>query len=49
MNVRYLGTNVQLADRRGPWKFTNGAENSVLQALQFQKVGICHKFPACQA
>jgi hypothetical protein len=30
---------------RAPWKVANGAENIVLQALQFQQVGICRKFP----
>jgi hypothetical protein len=36
---------VQLADWCEPWKFTSGAESLVLQALQFQKVDICRKFP----
>jgi hypothetical protein len=44
-----LESHVQLADRRAPQKFTNGAENLVLQALQFQKVGVCRKFQEGQA
>jgi hypothetical protein len=45
LNIRYMENHVQLAKRCAPWKFTNGAENFVLQALQFQEVGICRKFP----
>jgi hypothetical protein len=30
---------VQIADRCAPWKFSNGAQNLVLHALQFQEVG----------
>jgi hypothetical protein len=36
---------MQFADRRVPWKIVNGAENLVLQALQFQQMGICRKLP----
>jgi hypothetical protein len=32
----YLESHLQLADRCTPWKFTNGAVNFVLHALQFQ-------------
>jgi hypothetical protein len=45
INARYLESHVQLVDRCEPCKFTNDVENLVLQALQFQKVGICNKFP----
>jgi hypothetical protein len=45
INIRYLESHVQLADRCAPRKFANSVENLVLQALQFQKVGICRKFP----
>jgi hypothetical protein len=40
---------MQFADWRVPWKIANGAENRVLQALQFQQMGICHEFKAGQA
>jgi hypothetical protein len=36
---------MQIVDRCAPWKIANSAQNPVLQALQFRKVGICHKFP----
>jgi hypothetical protein len=36
---------MQIADRCGPWKISSGAENSSLQALQFQLAGLCHRFP----
>jgi hypothetical protein len=36
---------MHIADRCAPWKRANGAENLVLQALQFQYVGFCRKFP----
>jgi hypothetical protein len=45
INILYLESYVQLMDWCAPWKFTSGVENLVLQALQFQKVGICRKFP----
>jgi hypothetical protein len=45
INIQYLESHVQLADQCALWKFTNGAENLVLQELQFQKVDICSKFP----
>jgi len=32
-------------DQCAPWKVTNGAVILVLQVLQFQKIGICHKLP----
>jgi hypothetical protein len=34
---------VQIANRCAPWKISNGAENFVLQALQFQKIVVCYK------
>jgi hypothetical protein len=36
---------MQFADLREPWEITNCAQKFVLQALQFQKVDICRKFP----
>ena len=36
---------MQIADRWAIWKAASSAENLVLQALQFRKVGECHKFP----
>jgi hypothetical protein len=36
---------MQIADQCAPWKIASGAENLVLQVLQFQKVGVCRKFP----
>jgi hypothetical protein len=45
INILYLESQVQLADWCAPWKFTSGAENLVLQVLQFQKVDVCRKFP----
>jgi hypothetical protein len=38
INILFLESHVQLADRCETWKFTSGAENLVLQALQFLKV-----------
>jgi hypothetical protein len=35
---------VQITDRWTPWNITSGTENVVLQALQFQDIGICSKF-----
>jgi hypothetical protein len=49
INIQYLESRVHLTDRCAPWKFTNDAENLVLQELQFQKVGICCNFQAGQA
>jgi hypothetical protein len=37
---------MKFVDWYAPWKVASGAENLVLQALQFQKVGICRKFPS---
>jgi hypothetical protein len=45
INVRYLESHVQLADRCASWKFTSDAAILGLQALQFQRVGIFRKFP----
>jgi hypothetical protein len=45
INIRFLEGHVQLADRCALRKFTNGTVNLVFQALQFQNVGICSKFP----
>jgi hypothetical protein len=36
---------VQIANRCAPWKISNGAENFVLQALQFQLMVVCRKLP----
>jgi hypothetical protein len=35
---------MQFANRCAPWKLTTGAENLVLQALQFKQMGVCRKF-----
>jgi hypothetical protein len=43
INSRYLESRVQLVDRSAHRKFNGGAENLILQAQQFQKVGICSK------
>jgi hypothetical protein len=43
--IRYLESHVHLSDRCALRKFTSGAQNHVLQALQFQKVGVCRKCP----
>jgi hypothetical protein len=32
-------SRVQIANRCAPWKIANGAENLVLQALQFYEMG----------
>jgi hypothetical protein len=37
---------MQFSDWCAPWKVANGAENLVLQVLQFQQVGICSKLEA---
>jgi hypothetical protein len=34
--VQKFESHVQIANRCAPWKISNGAENSVLQSLQFQ-------------
>jgi hypothetical protein len=31
-----------MADRRALWKSSSAAEKFVLQALQFQVLGVCH-------
>jgi hypothetical protein len=36
INVRNLESRMHIADRCAPRKSTNGAENLILQALQFQ-------------
>jgi hypothetical protein len=36
INVRNVESHMQFADLCAPWKMSNGAENLVLQALQFQ-------------
>jgi hypothetical protein len=36
---------MQFSDRCAPWKIASGAENLILQALQFQQMVICRKFP----
>jgi hypothetical protein len=40
INIWYLKSHVQLADRCAFWKYTSGADNFVSQALQFEKVGV---------
>jgi hypothetical protein len=35
---------MQIADGFAPCKIASVAENLVLQALQFQKIGVCRKF-----
>jgi hypothetical protein len=45
MYERDLESQGQIADRCAPWIIANGAENFVLQALQFYKMDICRKFP----
>jgi hypothetical protein len=42
MNIESLK---QFSDQCAPWTLANGAENLVLQALQFQQMGISLKFP----
>jgi hypothetical protein len=37
--------HLQIADWYAPVKIFSSAEYSVLQALQFQKVTVCHIFP----
>jgi hypothetical protein len=49
INVRNFDSHTHIADRCAPWKISDGAENPVLQALQFQKIGVCRKFPGGQA
>jgi hypothetical protein len=42
--IVYIGkveSCVQIADWCAPWKISNGAQNHVLQAVQFQEVGVC--------
>jgi hypothetical protein len=46
IRIRYLARHVHFADWCAPWKFASGAENHVLQAVRFQKVDICRKFPS---
>jgi hypothetical protein len=36
-------SRVQIVDRCAPWKISNVAENSVLQALEFQGVAVSRK------
>jgi hypothetical protein len=40
-----LESHMQIADRCAPWKITTDAERPILQALQFQFMGFCRKFP----
>jgi hypothetical protein len=40
INIQYLESHVQLVDLCAPWKFTSGVKNLVLQALQFEKLGM---------
>jgi hypothetical protein len=46
MHIEKVANHVQTADRCATWKISNDAGNLVLQALQFQEVGVCHEFPA---
>jgi hypothetical protein len=34
---------VQIANRCAPWKIFSGAENCILQALQFQQMVVCRE------
>jgi len=36
---------MQLASQHAPWKVTDGTENLVLQAVLYQKLGVCHELP----
>jgi hypothetical protein len=36
---------MQTTSRCAPWKIASYAENLVLQALQFEKMSVCRKFP----
>jgi hypothetical protein len=45
INVRNLESLMHNANRCAPRKIANGAENPILQALQFQLVRFCSKFP----
>jgi hypothetical protein len=47
INVRNIESLMQFSDRCGPWKVSNGAENLILQAVQFQQMGICRKLLEC--
>jgi hypothetical protein len=33
-----------IANWHVPWKIASHEENLILQVLQFQKIGVCHKF-----
>jgi hypothetical protein len=41
--------HMDIAYRCTPWKIANGEENLDLQALQFQQMGVCSKFPGGRA
>jgi hypothetical protein len=36
---------MQTTSRHAPWKIASYSENIVLQALQFEKLSVCLKFP----
>jgi hypothetical protein len=36
---------MQIAGWNAPWKIASGAENFILQALQFQKMAVRHRLP----
>jgi hypothetical protein len=36
---------MQIADSYAPWKIASVVNSHVLQALQFQKISVCLKFP----
>jgi hypothetical protein len=44
IQARNFENHVQFADLYAPLRVYSSAENSVLQALQFQEVSVCHMF-----
>jgi hypothetical protein len=48
INIRYLESHVQHADRCALWKFTSGGENLVLHPLQFCRPRLLRGKPAFQ-
>jgi hypothetical protein len=45
INIRNFESHMKFSDRCALWKIADGAKNVTLQALQFQKIGVCRKFP----
>jgi len=43
--IRHFESHMQIVGQCVLWKFVSGAENLILQALQFQYIGICPKLP----